>query len=200
MGVLPQLAETVPTEPARFMIHDERFKEGLAFAHAARALEHRLPATRGDVTALWYSGQLKAWQDRPILTCGLTTPDALFCLERLAWDARLRMLLRVDHHRRSDGHVEHHVEAPHQGSWVQARLRTAGHDIGGVSADIVTPWQGGGHQMPATAGLPHPAGNVCPRSQTPHPLTASAPRPRNRPRQPDRDGQGQAGARHSPGS
>jgi hypothetical protein len=74
------------------VIYDERFEAARRFGEALRS--HRVPARsiRGDVTQLWYAWLHPLWKREPAPIAGLTAYAAMFCLERLAWDQRLRMI------------------------------------------------------------------------------------------------------------
>lgn len=81
-----------------------------------------LQAVTGNITALWYSELQPLWlkqqglkqqglqqhvqqqqgrqqqaQQQALALAGTTGADVLFCLERLAWDAGMRVLLREEH-------------------------------------------------------------------------------------------------------
>jgi hypothetical protein len=106
------------TAPGRIPLHaavlDERFAEGVAFGQAAR--DYGLPtrALRGDVTDLWYRELYPLWKERAAPLAGLTAYAALFCLEQLAWDHRLRVIYRAAHRVLANGAVEHLVSAPEE--------------------------------------------------------------------------------------
>ena len=48
----------------------------------------------GDVTALWYHTLDPRWRRPGFVVAGFTGPDALFVLERLAWDRGRRVIER----------------------------------------------------------------------------------------------------------
>ncbi len=78
--------------PLHAVLFDERFAEAVRFGNEAR--RRGLPArgVRGDLTDFWLAELHPLWrrQARPI--AGLTAYAALFCLERLAWDHRMRVV------------------------------------------------------------------------------------------------------------
>lgn len=74
------------------VIYDERFESAHHFGEAARSLGVPARAIRGDVTQLWYAWLNPLWKREPAPIAGLTAYAAMFCLERLAWDQRLRMI------------------------------------------------------------------------------------------------------------
>ena len=78
-------------------IYDERFPAARAFAVDARRRGWAVSAIRGDVTDIWFHDLALAWKSAPTPIAGLTQDNSLFCLERLAWDAGLRVVSRRDH-------------------------------------------------------------------------------------------------------
>jgi hypothetical protein len=107
-------AHDVPRIPLHAVVLDERFAEAERFG----AITHRAGlATRGlqgDVTDLWYRELYPLWKERAVPIAGLTAYAALFCLEQLAWDHRMRVLYRGAHTRRANDEVEHVVAVPQQ--------------------------------------------------------------------------------------
>ena len=105
------------------VIHDTRYLHSTELAHFLRdrwVREFRqstlaavpLQAVTGNVTALWYNELQPLWlkqqgrqqhvqqqqgQQQVLALAGTTGADVLFCLERLAWDAGMRVLLREEH-------------------------------------------------------------------------------------------------------
>ena len=77
-------------------IYDERFDAGLAFAADARRRGWTVRAIRGDVTDLWFNELALRWKQGPAPIAGLTAKNSLFCLERLAWDAGMRVVSRAE--------------------------------------------------------------------------------------------------------
>jgi hypothetical protein len=78
-------------------VFDERFAECRAFAAELRTAGVLTSAIRGDVAALWY-GDLRAHlRENRSPVAGLTDRAALFCLEELARDVGMRVVVRVDH-------------------------------------------------------------------------------------------------------
>ncbi len=77
-------------------IYDERFKAGRAFAVEAARRGWTAHAIRGDVTDLWFHDLAPRWRQGPAAITGVTGRDSLFVLERLAWDAGLRVTARAD--------------------------------------------------------------------------------------------------------
>jgi hypothetical protein len=95
-------------------IFDAEFVAGRAFANAARALGMTTHAISGDVTSLWYTDLYFCWQRGSTVIAGLTGASALFCLEKLAWDAGHRVVLRVDHAPLEGGGVKHTFRGPRE--------------------------------------------------------------------------------------
>ena len=77
-------------------IYDERFDAGHAFAVQARRRGWSVRAIRGDVTDLWFNELSVRWKQSPAPIAGLTAKNSLFCLERLAWDAGMRVVSRAE--------------------------------------------------------------------------------------------------------
>ena len=51
----------------------------------------------GDMTRFWYDDLYHRWRQAPVAIAGLTAHGALFCLERLAWEKRMRVVYRREH-------------------------------------------------------------------------------------------------------
>ena len=77
-------------------IYDERFDAGRTFAAQARQRGWAVRAIRGDVTDLWFNDLALRWKQGPAPIAGLTAKNSLFCLERLAWDAGMRVVSRTE--------------------------------------------------------------------------------------------------------
>jgi hypothetical protein len=82
-----------PPRPFR-AIYDERFAAGRAFSAEAVSRGWTIRAIRGDVTAVWFRELAPRWRTGPAMIAGVTTPQSLFVLERLAWDAGMRVIRR----------------------------------------------------------------------------------------------------------
>jgi hypothetical protein len=87
-------------------IHDTRFPLSFGFAKALAARGVKSHGIEGDVTALWYDDLYHGWRSAPRPLAGVTAHGAFFCLERLAWDAGMRVVLRCEH--RSNGDMVAH--------------------------------------------------------------------------------------------
>jgi hypothetical protein len=88
----PELFHTV--------VFDERFPLSRALARAIAGPSTPLAAIRGDVTALWYHNLYFVWRRGPAPIAGVTSAEALFCLEMLARDVAMHVTGRrvVDAH------------------------------------------------------------------------------------------------------
>jgi hypothetical protein len=111
----PSASHTVgPPVPLHAVVLDERFAEAARFGGIARGQGLPTRAMRGDVTDFWYSELHPLWKQRAVPVAGLTAYAALFCLEQLAWDHRMRVVYRGAHALRADGSVEHVLAGPQE--------------------------------------------------------------------------------------
>jgi hypothetical protein len=125
----PRLAaDRIPLHAAVF---DERFAEAVRFGAAARERGLGVRGLRGDVTDLWYEELQPLWTHRAVPIAGLTAYAALFCLERLAWDHRMRLIYRGAHTPLENGQVEHVLALP---KGISVPIRTSEPAILGASA------------------------------------------------------------------
>lgn len=83
--------------PLYKVLYDTRFAASVAFARRAEALGLAVHAMAGDMTRFWYDDLYYRWRQGPAAIAGLTAHGALFCLERLAWEQRMRVVHRVEH-------------------------------------------------------------------------------------------------------
>jgi len=98
--------------PLYKVVFDERFSASRAFAEEAERLGQSVHGIKGDMTELWYHDLHARWTEEPVAIAGLTAHGPIFCLERLAWDHRMRVVFRVDHRYRPDGSIEHAISGP----------------------------------------------------------------------------------------
>ena len=118
------------------VLYDTRFAASVAFARRAEARGVAVHAMTGDMTPFWYDDLYHRWRQEPVAIAGLTAHGALFCLERLAWEQRMRVVYRGEHTTVAGGCIAHRFEGP-------ARLATAAAeatvDVGWASAlaDVV---------------------------------------------------------------
>lgn len=113
----------IPTEKHSYVvpykvIYDERYHDSVAFAGEAKKLGAAIHGIKGDVTDLWYNDLYHEWRKGPAAIMGMTTEDALFCLQILAQDQRMHVVFRVDHTYLSGNRIEHVItgtaRAPHE--------------------------------------------------------------------------------------
>jgi len=90
-------------------LFDARFAESREFGQTLGHLGVNTRSIEGDVTELWYHELHPRWQEAPAAIAGLTTYGPLFCLERLGWDHRLRVIYRGTHTPLIDGRIEHRL-------------------------------------------------------------------------------------------
>lgn len=132
----------VPIEASRLQpqaaIFDEGFAEGRAFAKAASEFGISTHAISGDVTALWYNDLYFRWQSGSAVIAGLTGASALFCLEKLAWDAGHRVVLRIDHARDASGGVKHTFAGPSELISSLSALQARHSELGARMAHLAT--------------------------------------------------------------
>lgn len=114
--------------PLYKVIYDERFASSRSFGDEARRLGASVHAIDGDITSLWYDDLYVRWRSGAAAIAGLTAHGALFCLERLAWDAGMRVVFRADHKPTAEGSYHHSLKGPAAMIRAAARLRDAGTD------------------------------------------------------------------------
>jgi hypothetical protein len=78
-------------------IFDGRFPAAVRAARLAAARGIALAETAGDLTSLWYHDLDLRWRRAPMALGGVTTKGALFVLETLAADRRMRVVYRGEH-------------------------------------------------------------------------------------------------------
>jgi hypothetical protein len=84
------------------VLFDRRFAAARAFGRDAQWRGQSVHAFDGDITQVWYHDLYPRWQQGRAAIAGLTAHGALFCLEHLARDARMRVVHRTEH--RYPGH------------------------------------------------------------------------------------------------
>lgn len=94
------------------VLYDTRFAASVAFARRAAARGLVVHAMAGDMTRFWYDDLYHQWQKGTAAIAGLTAHGALFCLERLAWDQRMRVVFRGEHSLAADNCVAHRFDGP----------------------------------------------------------------------------------------
>jgi hypothetical protein len=89
---------TALDHPALYkVLIDQRFAAARAFGHEAQRRGQPVHPFDGDITNVWYHDLHPRWQQSRAPIAGLTAHGALFCLEHLARDARMRVVHRVEH-------------------------------------------------------------------------------------------------------
>jgi len=123
--------------PLYKVLYDTRFEASVAFAERAAARRLALLPIDGDVTRVWYHDLYHRWVQGPAAIAGLTAHGALFCLERLAWDHRLRVVYRGEHSAAAGG-VVHRFDGP--ASTLSRALAAADRSWCAALADVVAEW------------------------------------------------------------
>jgi hypothetical protein len=129
--------EAAPT-PLYKVVFDERFPASVRFAERAKKLGASAHRIKGDITSLWFHDLYYRWNESPVAIAGLTAHGPIFCLERIAWDHRMRVVFRADHKRLPGGSMEHTVSAPESVLRRAADLGADGPNWGSRVADLVT--------------------------------------------------------------
>ncbi|HEY8519364.1 MAG TPA: hypothetical protein VIN61_04745 [Gammaproteobacteria bacterium] len=138
------------TVPLYKVVYDARFPESVAFGRRAEALGLVTAAIDGDMTRLWYDDLYHRWREGPAAIAGLTAHGALFCLEQLAWDQRMRVVFRAEH-RPGDACVAHDLTGPAEMSAPNVRLEAAGTAWAERMAELVARCPSGRTEIVRTA-------------------------------------------------
>ncbi len=128
---------SVPLVSLYRVLYDTRFPACIAFARRAAARGLAVHAMAGDMTRFWYDDLYYRWRQEPVAIAGLTAEGALFCLERLAWDQRMRVIYRGEHSPMAGGGVAHRFEGPEPLLPAEAEAAVAEAGWAGALADIV---------------------------------------------------------------
>jgi hypothetical protein len=94
-GVSPTTARGYPR--LYKAIYDRRYAGALAFAAEMQNRGVNAEPIDGDITNVWFNDLALRWRESPVAIAGVTAPEALFCLEQLAWDHRMRVISRQPH-------------------------------------------------------------------------------------------------------
>lgn len=89
--------ETASAEPLYKIFFDERFAECRAFADELKRHGRAGDPIRGDITDVWFNDLYYRWKQQPVAIAGMTAAGPIFCLEMLARDAGMRVVMRADH-------------------------------------------------------------------------------------------------------
>jgi len=92
------------------ILFDSRFASSRAFGAAAKSAGRETAALQGDVTAVWRHHLRPHWAEGGAIA-GMTTASSLFCLEQLAKDHWMRVVVRVEHRGSPPGTLAHRVTA-----------------------------------------------------------------------------------------
>ncbi len=111
--------------PLARVVYDERLPASRVFAERARQAGIPTHAFNGDITSLWFNDLHQRWMKKPEAVAGITDGDALFCLERLAWDYKMRVSFLVQHHANESGGLSHVISTP-------SKLRASDLDAAGA--------------------------------------------------------------------
>jgi hypothetical protein len=134
--------EPVAAEPLYKILFDERFPASTSFADELKRHGLTPEAIRGDITDVWFNDLYYRWKQQPVAIAGLTAPGAIFCLEMLARDAGMQVVMRADHRfsmcQTSNGaRVEHEVWAPGNAVAKADALRASGEHWPTTMAEMV---------------------------------------------------------------
>jgi hypothetical protein len=125
-----------PALPLYKVLYDTRFASSVAFARRAAARGVAVHAMTGDMTSFWYDDLYHRWREEPVAIAGLTAHGALFCLERLAWEQRMRVVYRGEHAAAAGDCIAHRFEGPAHLAAAAAEA-TADVDWASALADVV---------------------------------------------------------------
>ncbi|MGO8854164.1 MAG: hypothetical protein ACLQO1_00405 [Steroidobacteraceae bacterium] len=92
------------------ILFDSRFASSRAFGAAAKSAGRETTALQGDVTGVWRHHLRPQWAGGGAIA-GMTTAASLFCLEQLAKDHWMRVVVRVEHRGSPPGALAHRVTA-----------------------------------------------------------------------------------------
>lgn len=129
------------TPPTVFLykaVFDERFPESVSFARQMEKLGVLAHGIAGDITDFWFHELHAQWTKEPVAIAGLTAHGPLFCLERLAWDHRMRVVYRAEHRQRDNSRIEHALRGPASMLRQTADLVGGGADWGLQVANVVS--------------------------------------------------------------
>jgi hypothetical protein len=115
VSVRPAPGSAAAVRPYR-LIYDRRFLAARLLADESARRGTATTEFDGDVTQLWFHDLGLRWAEDRAPVAGITTPQALFCLEQLARDAWMRVAVRAEH--------------------ADADLCAGGHCVTGRAADV----------------------------------------------------------------
>jgi len=124
------------------VVFDERFAACRAFADEAQQLGLPIHGIRGDVTNLWFNDLHARWKQGPAAIAGMTQKGALFCLDLLARDQRMRLVFLGEHVCQPEGHVAHEFSGPADVLREAARLKESGPEWSSRVANLMSRFPG----------------------------------------------------------
>jgi hypothetical protein len=148
--VLSGLAGEPACVPLYKVVFDERFPASRGFADEAKSLGVAIHGMKGDITDFWFNDLYARWNQGPAAIAGLTAHGPIFCLERIAWDQRMRVVFRADHRYRDDGMIEHALSGPESMLREAAALKNDGAEWTSRMASLVTRCPAGRSQISQT--------------------------------------------------
>lgn len=101
-----------PTLELERFIFDPRFDAAYEIAHRAATQGVKLSPVADNLMELWYDELDLLWKDAPQALAGVTLNEALFVLETLALDHRMRVVYRGEHSPAEDGRIRHKLAGP----------------------------------------------------------------------------------------
>jgi hypothetical protein len=94
---LPLVPASAAATDVKLAIFDERFSAASRFGRSMASQGAVTIGINGDVTRVWLDHLDPVWRSHIVpAVAGLTTQQALFCLERLCWDRHLRVIERIE--------------------------------------------------------------------------------------------------------
>ena len=117
-------AASTPSVRLYKYVYDRRYSAGRAFGIAAEFAPSNagIVAIGGDITTLWSRDLRPRWSAGGGAIAGMTTARTLFCLEQLAQDHWMRVVIRAEHAISEGPDIAHRVTASEP---MIARLRSA---------------------------------------------------------------------------
>jgi hypothetical protein len=95
-----------PVLPALYtVVFDTRFPASRDFGAAAARAGRRTAGIQGDITALWLEDLRVQWALARGAIAGMTTMPSFFCLQQLAKDHWMHVVVSAEH-RRPDSHAD----------------------------------------------------------------------------------------------
>jgi hypothetical protein len=142
MGVSRAASAALAALPPQRVIYDERFSNARAFGDESQRLGLRTLAMSGNVHDLWYHDVSQLWRQTQATIAGMTDFRALFLLEMMASDVRLRVVHRIHHIEQPEADTSHHIYGPltARAQW-QGQLVGSGASWPRQSAAICARWR-----------------------------------------------------------